>query len=49
MLIDVHQSDEMGNVYTLREPIYYRELVVPVERSGRWRSSSEGRGANAYS
>ena len=30
MLIDVHQSDEMGNVYTLREPIFYRELTVPV-------------------
>jgi len=30
MLIDVHQSDAMGNVYTLREPLYYREMVVPV-------------------
>ena len=30
MLVEIHQSDAMGNVYTLREPIYYRELVVPV-------------------
>ena len=30
MLIDVHRSDDMGNVYTLKEPLYYRELTVPV-------------------
>ena len=30
MTIDMHRSDDMGNVYTLREPIHYRELTVPV-------------------
>ena len=41
MLIEVHQSDDMGNVYTLKEPLYYPaqgakfaddtpRLVVPV-------------------
>ena len=29
MLVDVHQSDEMGNVYTLREPLTCGDLTVP--------------------
>lgn len=29
MLVDVHTSDEMGNVYTLREPLTYGGLTVP--------------------
>jgi len=30
MLIDVHKEDARGNVYTLREPITYAGLTVPV-------------------
>ena len=30
MKIEVHQSDEMGNVYTLLEELRYLDLVVPV-------------------
>ena len=29
MLIDVHRSDEMGNVFTLREPLTCGGLTVP--------------------
>ena len=29
MLVDVHTSDEMGNVYTLREDLTYGGLTVP--------------------
>ena len=29
MLIDIHQSDAMGNVYTLREDLIYSGLTVP--------------------
>ena len=29
MLVDVHTSDEMGNVYTLREELSYGGLTVP--------------------
>ena len=29
MLIDIHQTDEQGNVYTLREDLYYKGLTVP--------------------
>ena len=29
MLVDVHTSDEMGNVYTLREPLTCGGLTVP--------------------
>ena len=29
MLIDVHQSDSMGNVYTLRQDLYVDGLTVP--------------------
>lgn len=30
MKIDVHRSDEMGNVYRLLEPLTYEDLTVPV-------------------
>lgn len=29
MLIDIHQSDSMGNVYTLRQDLYVEGLTVP--------------------
>ena len=29
MLIDVHTSDAMGNVFTLREPLTYNGFAVP--------------------
>jgi len=29
MKIEVHESDEMGNVYRLLEPITYKDLTVP--------------------
>ncbi len=29
MLIDIHKSDEMGNVFTLREELSYGGLTVP--------------------
>ncbi len=29
MLIDIHTSDEMGNVFTLREELSYGGLTVP--------------------
>ena len=30
MKVEIHQSDEMGNVYRLLEPLTYRDLTVPV-------------------
>ena len=29
MKVEIHQSDEMGNVYTLLEPLSYGDLTVP--------------------
>ena len=29
MLVDIHESDEMGNVFTLREELVYGGLTVP--------------------
>ena len=29
MLIDIHETDTMGNVFTLMEDIAYRDLTVP--------------------
>ena len=29
MLIDVHKTDEQGNVFTLREDLHYKDLTVP--------------------
>lgn len=29
MLVDIHETDEMGNVFTLLEPLTYGELTVP--------------------
>ena len=29
MLVDIHESDEMGNVFTLKETLVYGDLRVP--------------------
>ena len=29
MLIDIHETDTLGNVFTLMEDIYYKDLTIP--------------------